>query len=89
MSLSTLPLSRLQEGEQGEVISLSLSGEIRRRLQDLGIIEGTPIRCLHRSIFSDPCAYLIRGSVIALRNCDTQKIQIQPSRNGGDEDGTL
>ena len=84
MSLSTLPLSRLQEG-----ISLSLSGEIRRRLQDLGIIEGTPIRCLHRSIFSDPCAYLIRGSVIALRNCDTQKIQIQPSRNGGDEDGIL
>lgn len=89
MSLSALPLSRLQEGDQGDVTSLSLSGEIRRRLQDLGIIEGTPIRCLYRSIFGDPCAYLIRGSVIALRNCDTQKIEIQPNKNGGDENGSL
>ncbi len=78
--MSTEPislLSQLREGQRGQVSSLSLSGEMRRRLQDLGIIEGTTILCLHRSAFGDPCAYLIRGAIIALRNCDSQKIRIK------------
>ena len=59
-------LSQLTVGQSGQVTELHLGGEMRRRLQDLGVIEGTHIRCLQRSIFGDPCAYLIRGAVIAL-----------------------
>ncbi len=70
-------LSQLTVGQSGQVTELHLSGEMRRRLQDLGVIEGTRIRCLQRSIFGDPCAYLIRGAVIALRNHDSRQIFVR------------
>jgi ferrous iron transport protein A len=70
-------LSQLPVGQSGQVTELHLGGEMRRRLQDLGVIEGTCIRCLQRSAFGDPCAYLIRGSSIALRNHDSQHIFVR------------
>ncbi len=71
------PLSQLKEGHTGQVSHLTLSGEMRRRLQDLGVIEGTPIRCLQKSAFGDPTAYLIRGAAIALRQSDAQHILVR------------
>ncbi len=70
-------LSQLTVGQSGQVTELHLVGEMRRRLQDLGVIEGTRIQCLQRSAFGDPCAYLIRGSAIALRNHDSRHILVR------------
>lgn len=49
---------------------------MRRRLQDLGIVEGTTIECLQKSPSGDPVAYKIRGTIIALRSEDANKIII-------------
>ena len=49
MSTSSLcRLSQLHEGETATVDHLNLSGPIRRRLHDLGLIEGTKVRCLYK-----------------------------------------
>lgn len=61
-------MDRLEEGEWGRVTRLDTKGRMRRRLQDIGLVEGTMVRCLRKSPFGDPAAYLIRGAVIALRN---------------------
>ena len=63
-------------GQTARVSYLFASGSMRRRLQDLGCLEDTPITCLGRSPFGDPSAFLIRGSVIALRKKDSQKILV-------------
>ena len=47
---------------------------MKRRLEDLGVVSGTRIVCLMRSPLGDPCAYLIRGAVIALRKKDAQNV---------------
>lgn len=49
---------------------------MRRRLQDIGLIEGTKVKCLQKSPAGDPVAYLIRGAVIALRSEDSSNILI-------------
>ena len=65
-------------------IALSnLSGPIRRRLHDLGLIEGTKVRCLYKSAWQDPVAYSIRSTVIALRNVDTRSIFVRPNPGCG------
>lgn len=69
-------VSDLQPGQSGIVCCLCAEGAIRRRFQDIGLIEGTEIFCLGRSPWGDPTAYLIRGAVMALRNEDGQKILI-------------
>lgn len=49
---------------------------MRRRLLDMGLIEGTRISCLQKSPAGDPVAYLIRGAVIALRSEDSSQILV-------------
>lgn len=71
------PLISLEADETGIVIDLENKGVIRRRLQDIGIIAGTEIKCIGKSPFGDPKAYIIRGAKIALRNSDAGKIKIQ------------
>ncbi len=71
------PLSALGEGEFAEVSGISLEGTIRRRLQDIGLIEGTTVCCLRKSASGDPAAYLIRGAVIALRKRDAAGVIVE------------
>ncbi len=70
------PLCDLPEGGQARVRALRLEGGMRRRLQDLGLVNGTNVTCLQRAASGDPSAYLIRGAVIALRKNDTACIEM-------------
>lgn len=69
-------LSELLPGHKAKVISLETDDDMKRRLLDIGLIEGTTVECLFQSFSKDPIAYLIRGAVIALRREDSKKITI-------------
>lgn len=71
-----LHLSGLQVGESCTVTDIHARGSIRRRLLDIGLIEGTRVKCVMKSPCGDPVAYQIRGAVIALRNEDGARIDI-------------
>lgn len=70
-------LTDLNVGDTAEVVSIQPASCIRRRLQDIGLVEGTRVKCLHKSPAGDPVAYYIRGAVIALRNEDSIHILVQ------------
>ncbi|MDK0584573.1 MAG: FeoA family protein [Clostridium perfringens] len=59
-----------------KVIDIKAQGELRRRFFDLGIIEGTDIKVLYGGPFDDPKAYLIRGTVIAIRKEECEEIEV-------------
>ncbi|NLN82691.1 MAG: ferrous iron transport protein A [Clostridiales bacterium] len=69
-------LSDLKKGQIARVKKLLTTGSMRRRLQDIGLIEGTEVECIQKSPAGDPVAYLIRGAVIALRSEDSSKILV-------------
>ena len=71
-----LCLSDIKPGQQAYVKELTASGSIRRRLLDIGLIADTPVKCLGKSPAGDPCAYLIRGAVIAIRSRDSRNILV-------------
>ncbi|WP_411655449.1 FeoA family protein [Anaeromassilibacillus sp. SJQ-1] len=66
----------LKEGERARVSSLLSRGSMRRRLQDIGLIEGTEVECVQKSPAGDPVAYRIRGALIALRSEDSSNILV-------------
>ena len=78
--MEAIPLSRLPTGQRAAVIKLNCSEALCRRLEDLGMMEGTELRCLHRSSAGSPAAYELRGAVIALRREDAAEIfiEVQP-----------
>ncbi len=68
------PLCDMSTGAYAVVVSLETKGELRRRLMDIGLVEGTTVECVRKSPAGDPKAYLIRGAVIALRNEDAATV---------------
>ena len=71
-----IPLSFLGPGEDGVVKSVTANSLIKRRLLDIGLIEGTKVSCVLKAPSGDPLAYLIRGAVVALRKEDISKILV-------------
>ena len=71
-------LNRLCPGESAFVKNLNSSGALRRRLLDMGIVEGTRVECLGMSPGGDPKAFLVRGAVLAIRDQDCRDIMIYP-----------
>lgn len=70
-------LDRLREGECGTIRALRLSGALRRRLMDFGLIEGTSVCCIRKSPAGSPVLYGVRGTMLALRICDGRQIAIE------------
>ena len=71
-------LNTLCPGEITVVKSMKSSGDLRRRLLDMGIVEGTRVECLGMSPGGDPKAFLVRGAVLAIRGQDCRDIMIYP-----------
>lgn len=76
MTQPAFTLDQLQPNQSATVTSLTCTGPERRRLLDLGLTPGTQIVIEMGNPLGDPIAYLIRGSVIALRRDQAQHIQI-------------
>ena len=60
-----IPLSKIQEGESAVVRELTSTGSMRRRLLDIGLVEGTNIECLQKSRRSGGLPDSRRGHCIA------------------------
>jgi len=71
-------LSSLKIGEEGTILGIAkaLRGQQRRRLMDLGIVPGTKIEAELESFTGDPVAYKVRGTTVALRKQQTDKIYL-------------
>lgn len=70
-------LTDLSPGSVCQIVSLELSGLLRRRILDLGIVPGTLIHCIRRGPSGDPTAYLVRETLIALRKEDAAQIFVK------------
>jgi len=72
-------LSSLKMNEEAVVIGIAKScrGQQRRRLMDFGLVPGTKIKPVIRSIGSDPTGYIIRGATVALRRKQSDQIYIK------------
>ncbi|MCD8205474.1 MAG: ferrous iron transport protein A [Clostridia bacterium] len=75
----------LEVGQTAWVTSIEITdANMRRRLQDFGIIQGTRVVCRQRAPSGNPKSYLVRGAVIAIREADSSKVLVtttEPSRD--------
>lgn len=76
MNNDKIPLNKIPVGKKARVSQLTSNGATRRRLLDLGIIDGTEIEPLFKSPSGNPVAYSVRGAVIALRTDESDRILV-------------
>lgn len=75
-------LNKISTGEFAVVLSVDTELSLKQRLYDIGLVPGTKVKVVHQSPAGNPRAYLVRGAVIALRNCDAEKISVRVDGDG-------
>ena len=67
-------LAELQPGQTAMVAAVDESATAARRLLDLGLLPGTPVRAVRRAPLGDPAVYELRGARLCLRREDAQYV---------------
>ncbi len=75
-------LNKISTGEFAVVVAVDTALSLKQRLYDIGLVPGTKVKVVHQSPAGNPRAYLVRGAVIALRNCDAEKIFVRDDSDG-------
>jgi len=69
-------LNAVPVGSSALVTKISAAGMTRRRLLDLGLVPGTRVEAVRRSLLGDPVAYNIRGALVALRKEQSSQVVV-------------
>ena len=69
-------LNNINVNDNVRVVNIDNKCGIKRRLMDIGLVPGTYVKLLYKSVFDDPKAYLIRNTVIAIRDMDSKYIEV-------------
>lgn len=69
-------LNNIKNNRYYIVDKINLSEKEKRRLYDIGLVNGTKIKLLFDSPSKKIKAYLIRDSIIAIRNKDAQFVEV-------------
>ena len=71
-------LDKLPAGEPARVVSVEGAGSIARRLMEMGVVPGAPVRFVKSAPLGDPLEIRVRGYHLALRRAEAQTILVTP-----------
>ena len=72
-------LSQLSAGTTGQLHSLDCSRSFRRRLMELGLLPGTPVRLVRRVSVGDLVEIECRGCHLSLRLSEAEQVLVELS----------
>ena len=70
-------LAKLDMGGRGRIVRVTGSGEVSRRLLEMGITPGAEIRLLRAAPLGDPLEFDIRGYRLSLRRSEAEQIDVE------------
>jgi ferrous iron transport protein A len=74
-------MREMADNQAGIIKKVSATGEMGRRLREMGLVPNTPIRIQGRAPLKDPVAIKLRDFVLTLRNREADHIlvEVEPS----------
>jgi len=73
-----VPLRQLALGCKARIVSIHASGELGRRIRDMGLVPGEEIQVIGRAPLKDPVSLRLRGFTLSLRNSEADQIIVEP-----------
>jgi ferrous iron transport protein A len=70
-------LRKMLNNQAGTIARIKVSGELGRRIRDMGLVPGTEIKIQGRAPLYDPVALRIRGATLTLRNNEADFIEVE------------
>jgi ferrous iron transport protein A len=78
MEQTALSLRRLAKNQSARILSIHASGELGRRIRDMGLVPGVEVTILGRAPLKDPVALKVHGFTLSLRNNEADHILVEP-----------
>lgn len=77
-----MTLDQIAVGHGFTISSLTATGEIRRRLVDMGFVSGTRGTLVRRALLGDPIEVSLGSYRIAVRRAEARRIQVASAHGG-------
>ena len=71
-------LSELEDGQKARIVKINLAGDIRRRLSDMGLVNGGEIQLERVAPLGDPIEIKVKGYDLSLRKEVASEIEVIP-----------
>ncbi len=70
-------LDDLSTREKAKVIRIDAKGPFKKRLLEMGFVQGTIVEVIKYAPLKDPVEYLVKGYHVSLRHEEAQKIIVE------------
>ncbi|MBI5385738.1 MAG: ferrous iron transport protein A [Verrucomicrobia bacterium] len=77
MTAALQPLTSLQAGQKATVSEIKLPPPERSRLQELGLVSGTPVELVRFALLGDPVELRVRGYNLSVSRHEAEQILVQ------------
>ena len=71
-------LAQLQTGDKAVIVRVGGSGAFRKRILEMGFVQGKEIMSVHNAPLKDPIYYKILDYNVSLRRKDAELIEVRP-----------
>ena len=75
--MSRINLRNMAINQTGTIVAVKVSGELGRRIREIGLVPGTEITVKQRAPLNDPVALRVMGGTLTLRNNEADYIEVE------------
>jgi len=76
-----MTLGDLKTGQSGKILKISVSGALKRRLMDMGVVPGTDVRVDKVAPLGDPIEIRIKSYALSLRLGEARQIEVEANHS--------
>lgn len=75
--MEKIKLRQMKTNQAGKIVAIKVTGELGRRIRDMGLVPGTEIKIQGRAPLYDPVALRLMGFTLTLRNNEANYIDVE------------
>jgi len=75
--MTRILMRQMQDNQAGIIRTVKASGEMGRRIRDMGLVPGAEIKIRGRAPLYDPVALRVMGFTLTLRNNEADFIEVE------------
>jgi len=72
-----ISMRKMGDNQIGTITAVKVTGDLGRRIRDMGLVPGTRIKIQGRAPLYDPVALRVRGATLTLRNNEADYIEME------------
>ncbi len=77
--MKKINMRHMKKNQAGTITAVKATGEMGRRIRDMGLVPGTEVKVQGRAPLKDPVALRIMDFTLTLRNSEADFIEVEVS----------